>query len=480
MTNSRKTLVTALVAAALFAASFSANADDRRKVKPASRTAIPAATAASFSTEVPFISRTSPANGGQSPTLVLNSAGGHPFNVTLVATNQHVNPPVQGNGLSLPQTDVFGYFSFPTITNNPSNPEVFIKILDARSVNGFYWVFYGGLTDLQYVLSVTEVATSITKQYTKAPGDYEGGADTSAFAGAPGATTSTEATQIAANAFVRTAVDISNNTSGTITADLQYAYTCTDVSCDVVGQFKRTTDGLVVLTIAGFETVHIDDVVNYFDQQSLLLPGAGQGSTGTLLVTFNNLPSNIGGEATATARTYNRVSEVDPLRGTIGFDENGSIFFESTVTTLAGTGVDTRSAPVCTSPGSPSGCTYQGSLLTQVGVINTDLNNLGDTNPANVRITLYNPTTGQVVGNPITLSSIFAGEVRMVSDLWTAAGAPGSINNVVVLVDTVDSGGNLHPATAPTIEGFLIVQDTISLDTRLNELRCADHLHCGP
>jgi FlaG/FlaF family flagellin (archaellin) len=477
MTSSKKTLVTALATAALFVVSLSANADDRRKVKTASRTAT-SATAATFSTEVNFVQRTSPPNGGQSNTLVLNAAAGHPFNVTLVATNQHANPPVQGNGLALPQTDVFGYFSFPTITQNPSNPEVFIKILDARSVNGHYWVFYGGLTDLQYVLNVTEVATNITKQYTKAPGDYEGGADTSAFAGAS-VTSNTEATQIAPNAYVRTAVDISNNTSSTITADLQYAYTCTDPTCGVVGQFKRTTDGSVVLNIPPFETQHFDDIVNYFDSQSLLLPGAGLGSTGTLLVSFGNLPSAIGGEATATARVYNRISQVDPLRGTVGFDENGSIFFESTLTTLTGTAVDTRSAPVCTSPGNPSGCTYQGSLLTQVGVVNTDLNLLGDNNPAYVRITCYNPTTGQPVGNPVTLSSIFAGETRFVSDLWSVAGVPANINNVIVFVDTVDSGGHLHPAGTPTIEGFLLVQDTISLDTRFNEMRCADQTHCG-
>lgn len=466
-----------LLAAALCAQARMPIAPVRLK---AERTATPSATAATFSTEVPLVERSSPPNGGQSGTLVLNAAAGHPFNVTLLATNQHVNPPVQGAGLSLPQTDVFGYFSFPTITNNPSNPEVFIKILDARSLNGFYWVFFGGLTDLQYVLTVTEVSTGLVKQYSKAPGVYQGGADTGAFAGST-VTSNTEAAQATPNAFVRTSVDIANNTNGTINASIQYAYTCTAPTCSPVGAFYRTSQTFSV-PIPGLGTFHQDDVVQYLGGQGLLRPGADQGSTGTLLVTFDSLPSAIGWEATATARTYNRISEPDPLRGTVGFDENGSLFFESTNTALVGTAIDTRSAPACTAPSTPANCSYQGSLLTQVGIRNTDLNGTGDTNPAYVKITLYDPSTGQRVGNTISLSGILAGEARIVPDLWTAAGLQGPTPQTLILfADTYDSSGTtLHPSGAPTIEGFLLVQDAVSLDTRFNELRCANPTHCGP
>ena len=118
-------------------------------------------------------------------TLQLNNKGGHPFIVKLTATNQHNNN-VQGAGQAIPQSDLFGYFSFPSLTNNPSNPEVFIKILDGRPINGQYWVFYGHLTDLIYDLTVTEVATGYVKTYHKdagaqAPGD----ADTSGFFPSP-------------------------------------------------------------------------------------------------------------------------------------------------------------------------------------------------------------------------------------------------------------------------------------------------------
>ena len=466
MTLSKKTVLAVSAALTLLAVSAAGRAEERRKVE---RTRVaPAATAASFSTEVPIVQRTSPPNGGQTGTLVLNAS--HSFNVTVVATNQHGGN-VQGNGVALPQTDTFGYFSLPSITNNPSNPEIFIKILDGRPVNGFWWVFYGHLTDLIYDITVKENATGITKTYHKDAGNAAGGFDTSAFAGSSTVSSNLEATQAAPNAFVRTAVDIANNTGSAITADLQYAYTCTDPTCNPVGFFYRTA--VKTVSIPGLGVFHQEDIVQYLDSQSLLQTGGGQGSTGTLLVTFNGLPSNIGWEATVTARNYNRVSEVDPLRGTVGFDENGSLFFESTNTTLVGTAIDTRSLPACTAPGTPAGCSFMGTVLTQIGIRNTDI--FGTSNPVNVVLTLYNPATGQPVGQQITLSNIQPGEVRILSDLFGQAGVPAGTSPVIVFADTQG-----HPPTAPTIEGFLLIQDTISLENRFNELRCADQTHCGP
>jgi hypothetical protein len=468
MIISKKTLVAAIAATALLAGSSAGRAEDRRKVERVR--VVPAATAASFSTEVPIVQRTSAPNGGQTGTLVLNAA--HSFNVTVVATNQHNNN-VQGNGVALPQTDTFGYFSLPSITGNPSNPEIFVKILDGRPINGSYWVFYGHLTDLIYDITVKENATGIIKQYHKNAGNEAGGFDTTAFAGSSTVTSNLESTQIVPNAFVRTAVDIANNTSGTISADLQYAYTCTDPTCNPVGFFYRTS--VKTISIPGLSVFHQDDVVQYFDSQSLLQTGAGQGSTGTLLVTFNNLPSNIGWEGTVTARNYNRISEVDPLRGTVGFDMNGSLFFESSNTTLVGTAVDTRSAPACTAPGTPAGCSFMGSVLTLVGIRNTDI--FGTGNSVNVVLTLHNPANGQLVGQAITLSNIQPGEVRLVNnpDLFTQAGVPAGTSPVIVFADTQG-----HPPTAPTIEGFFLMQDAINFSARFNELRCADPTHCGP
>jgi hypothetical protein len=99
--------------------------------------------------------------------------------VTLEARDQRTNN--TGPGLAIPQNDIFGYFSIPALTNNPTNPEVFVKVLDGTPVNGHYWVFFGGLTDLEYTITVREISTGHTKTYFKPAGSAAGGFDTSAF-----------------------------------------------------------------------------------------------------------------------------------------------------------------------------------------------------------------------------------------------------------------------------------------------------------
>lgn len=112
-------------------------------------------------------------------TLQLNNRGNHPFTVKLTATDQRTGR--TGPGQAIPQNDLFGFFSLPALTQNPDNPEVFVKILDGTPINGEFWVFYGHLTDLIYDLTVTEVATGIVKTYHKDAGNSAGGFDTSGF-----------------------------------------------------------------------------------------------------------------------------------------------------------------------------------------------------------------------------------------------------------------------------------------------------------
>jgi len=103
----------------------------------------------------------------------------HPFTVTLSAIDPHTG--TTGPGVATQVNDLWGYFSIPAITNNPSNPEVFVKLLDGAAINGEYWFFYGGLTTLEYTLTVTDAATGKQKTYTKPAGSECGGADTAAF-----------------------------------------------------------------------------------------------------------------------------------------------------------------------------------------------------------------------------------------------------------------------------------------------------------
>jgi hypothetical protein len=104
---------------------------------------------------------------------------GHSFSVSLVATDQRTGR--TGPGLAMPVNSLFGYFSIPALTANPNNPEVFVKMLDGTAINGAFWFFYGGLTDLEYTLSVKDDATGQIKTYTNPAGSECGGSDTAAF-----------------------------------------------------------------------------------------------------------------------------------------------------------------------------------------------------------------------------------------------------------------------------------------------------------
>jgi PKD repeat protein len=122
----------------------------------------------------------------ESETLRILSA--HPFEVTVSATDPRTGKTALGQVLL--QTDIYGLFSIPDITGNAGNPEIIIKMVDASGIGLNYWVFYGALTDLRYTLSVTEVATGITKTYhdaqvgTTVCGEF----DTSGFVVTPTAT----------------------------------------------------------------------------------------------------------------------------------------------------------------------------------------------------------------------------------------------------------------------------------------------------
>jgi hypothetical protein len=68
------------------------------------------------------------------------------------------------NGVPSQETDVFGYFSLPDLTGNATNPEVFVKVIGP--VNGVPWIFYAGLTDMEYTVTVTDQQTGQVRQYS--------------------------------------------------------------------------------------------------------------------------------------------------------------------------------------------------------------------------------------------------------------------------------------------------------------------------
>ena len=66
-----------------------------------------------------------------------------------------------GQGTAVPITADTGYFWF----FSPENIEVVTKVLDGCFVNGHYWVFAGGLTNVEVTLSVTDTQTGVIRTY---------------------------------------------------------------------------------------------------------------------------------------------------------------------------------------------------------------------------------------------------------------------------------------------------------------------------
>ena len=85
-----------------------------------------------------------------------------------------------GVGTAVPLTADTGYFWF----FSSSNVELVVKVLDARSLNGHFWVFYGALSNVEYTMTVTDTQTGSVKTYSNPSGRFASVGDTAAFAAA--------------------------------------------------------------------------------------------------------------------------------------------------------------------------------------------------------------------------------------------------------------------------------------------------------
>ena len=78
-----------------------------------------------------------------------------------------------------PDTGWFWFF-------NENNVETMVKVLDACGVNGHFWVFAGGLTNVRVVLRVTDTVRGAVKTYTNPQGTaFQPIQDTGALATCP-------------------------------------------------------------------------------------------------------------------------------------------------------------------------------------------------------------------------------------------------------------------------------------------------------
>jgi len=81
-----------------------------------------------------------------------------------------------GVATGVPLSDRAAYFWF----FRPANAEVVLKVLDGSEVNGFFWVFFGALTDLEYRIEVVDLLNGCHWRYDNPPFTLTSRADTMA------------------------------------------------------------------------------------------------------------------------------------------------------------------------------------------------------------------------------------------------------------------------------------------------------------
>jgi hypothetical protein len=82
-----------------------------------------------------------------------------------------------GIGTARPLTSDTGSFWF----FDQANLELFVKVLDARSINDHFWVFYGALSNVEYTLRVTDTETGAVRTYRNPSGTFASQGDVEAF-----------------------------------------------------------------------------------------------------------------------------------------------------------------------------------------------------------------------------------------------------------------------------------------------------------
>ena len=96
----------------------------------------------------------------------------------LVLGDGGVSPSAGGVGHASPITDDTGSFWF----FDAANLELVVKVLDGGGFNGDFWVFYGALSNLEYIITVTDTEIQIEVKLSWALTWFEGAVKTAIIA----------------------------------------------------------------------------------------------------------------------------------------------------------------------------------------------------------------------------------------------------------------------------------------------------------
>ena len=103
------------------------------------------------------------------------------FSVEVRLIDPNVEPPLDpvkrarvAPSLTTANTGFFWFF-------NPENIELAVKVLDGRALNGSFWFLYGGLSDVEYRMTVEDPVTGSAAGYANEKGSICGHVDTEPF-----------------------------------------------------------------------------------------------------------------------------------------------------------------------------------------------------------------------------------------------------------------------------------------------------------
>ena len=99
------------------------------------------------------------------------------FSVEVEFADPNVNEKKAGQVVSSLTTRETGFFWF----FSPTNVELAAKVLDGRALTGKYWFLYGGLSDVEYTITLTDTVTRESNRYVNEAGSLCGGIDTRAL-----------------------------------------------------------------------------------------------------------------------------------------------------------------------------------------------------------------------------------------------------------------------------------------------------------
>jgi PKD repeat protein len=112
------------------------------------------------------------------PETTLRLLAAHPFEISIDVKDPGTGAPSAAQAIAI--SDRFGWFSFPSLTNDPGNPEVTVKVLEAPTF-GHYWIFWSAMTSLEYTMTVRDTVTDQVQVYEKTGSDPCGGWDLQSF-----------------------------------------------------------------------------------------------------------------------------------------------------------------------------------------------------------------------------------------------------------------------------------------------------------